>query len=447
MDFKIGLLGRIAILTVTLFILSYTILQENGVFSISLFVILSIAQVIMLISYAENSFKKVRQFLTNIKHSNYTTEYPVKFDGSEIDDLHIEFNAILAKLKEDQAEKEGQFQYFRSVFQHLSIGLITYEESGKIQILNTSAKRILNIQQLGSIQEIENIHKELFNAIMNLRTGGSELIKIAHPDGIMQLSVYVIELMMRGQKIKLFSLQNIQSELEEKEMEAWQNLVKVLTHEIMNSIAPITSLANTIKSDLESKLEEQELLSIGDMEDISLAVSTIEKRSGGLIHFVSDFRSLAQIPIPKFQAIAIAELFDQMELLMKTQFESQSIVCVKLITPDDLILFGDPDLIEQVLINLIQNAIHALEDVADKKIQLKGFIDDSGKIILEIEDNGRGITEDAINKIFVPFFSTKKSGSGIGLSLSKQIMRRHQGNIQVKSTLGEGTVFKLIFNA
>jgi signal transduction histidine kinase len=263
----------------------------------------------------------------------------------------------------------------------------------------------------------------------------------------MQLSVYVIELMMRGQKIKLVSLQNIQSELEEKEMEAWQNLVKVLTHEIMNSIAPITSLANTIKSDLESKLEEQELLSIGDMEDISLAVSTIEKRSGGLIHFVSDFRSLAQIPIPKFQAIAIAELFDQMELLMKTQFESQSIVCVKLITPDDLILFGDPDLIEQVLINLIQNAIHALEDVADKKIQLKGFIDDSGKIILEIEDNGRGITEDAINKIFVPFFSTKKSGSGIGLSLSKQIMRRHQGNIQVKSTLGEGTVFKLIFNA
>jgi two-component system, NtrC family, nitrogen regulation sensor histidine kinase NtrY len=447
MDFKVGLLGRIVLLTMTLFILSYTIQEADSVFSISLFVIVSMAQMIMLISYSENSFKKVRQFLSNIKLGNYTTEYPVKFDGSEIDDLHIEFNAILSKLKEDQAEKEGQFQYFRSVFQHLSIGLITYEESGKIQILNTSAKRILNIQQLTEIKEIETVSKELYNAIMGLRTGGSELIKIAHPDGIMQLSVYVIELMMRGQKIKLVSLQNIQSELEEKEMEAWQNLVKVLTHEIMNSIAPITSLANTIKSELESKLEDQSLLSISDMEDISMGVSTIEKRSGGLIHFVSDFRSLAQIPVPKFKAIAISELFDQMELLMKSQLESQTIQVHKQITPDDLILFGDPDLIEQVFINLIQNAIHALEGKENKKIHLKGFIDDSGKIILEVFDNGRGISEDALNKIFVPFFSTKKTGSGIGLSLSKQIMRRHQGNIQVSSTLGEGTVFKLIFNA
>jgi two-component system, NtrC family, nitrogen regulation sensor histidine kinase NtrY len=447
MDFKVGLLGRIAILAVTLFILSYTISQDGSVFTISLFIIFSVAQVIMLISYAENSFKKVRQFLANIKHGNYTTEYPVKFDGTEIDDLHIEFNAILAKLKEDQAEKEGQFQYFRSVFQHLSIGLITYEENGKIQILNTSAKRILNIQQLNDIKEIETVNKELFNAVMGLRTGGSELIKIAHPDGIMQLSVYVIELMMRGQKIKLVSLQNIQSELEEKEMEAWQNLVKVLTHEIMNSIAPITSLANTIKSEIESKLDEQALLSVSDMEDISLAVSTIEKRSGGLINFVSDFRSLAQIPSPKFQAISITQLFDQMELLMKSQLERHEISMQKNITPEDLILFGDPDLIEQVFINLIQNAIHALENINDRKIILKGFIDDAGKIVLEVLDNGRGISEDALAKIFIPFFSTKKTGSGIGLSLSKQIMRRHQGNIQVKSTLGEGTVFKLIFNA
>jgi two-component system, NtrC family, nitrogen regulation sensor histidine kinase NtrY len=447
MDFKIGLLGRIALLAITLFVLAYTVSQESGVFAISLVVIVSVAQVIMLISYAENSFKKVRLFLSNIKHGNYTSEYPVKFDGSEIDDLHIEFNAILTKLKEDQAEKEGQFQYFRSVFQHLSIGLITYEESGKIQILNTSAKRILNIQQLNEITEIEGIHKELFHAIMDLRTGGSELIKIAHPDGIMQLSVYVIELMMRGQKIKLVSLQNIQSELEEKEMEAWQNLVKILTHEIMNSMAPITSLANTIKSELESKLEDQSPLTIADMEDMSLAIKTIETRSGGLIHFVSDFRSLAHIPIPKFQTISISNLFDQMELLMKSQIENEGIDFTKNINPKELILFGDPDLIEQVLINLIQNAIQALDITTGKKIELSGYIDDTGKIIIEVKDNGRGISEEALSKIFIPFFSTKQSGSGIGLSLSKQIMRRHKGNIQVHSILGEGTTFKLIFNA
>ena len=154
---------------------------------------------------------------------------------------HIEFNAILAKLKEDQAEKEANYQYFRSVFKHLSIGLITFGENGEIQILNVAAKRILNVDELKNISEIEQVNKELHLAIQNLRTGGSELIKIAHPDGIMQLSVYVIELLMRGERFKLVSLQNIQSELEEKEMEAWQNLVKILTHEIMNSIAPISS--------------------------------------------------------------------------------------------------------------------------------------------------------------------------------------------------------------
>jgi two-component system nitrogen regulation sensor histidine kinase NtrY len=196
MDYKIGLLGRVALLAATLFILSYTIFNDSGVFPISLFIILATAQIIFLLKYAESSFKKVRQFLNNIKQDNFATVYPVKFDGTEVDDLHIEFNAILAKLREDQAEKEANYQYFRSVFQHLSIGLITFEEDGRIQILNTAAKRMLDIQQLINIAEIERVNKELFIAINSLRTGGSELIKIAHPDGIMQLSVYVIELVL-----------------------------------------------------------------------------------------------------------------------------------------------------------------------------------------------------------------------------------------------------------
>lgn len=418
-----------------------------GVFAISLFIILVLAQIIFLISYAESSFKKVRQFLDNIKQDNYTNVYPVKFDGTETDDLHIEFNAILAKLQEDQAEKEANYQYFRSVFQHLSIGLITYDEAGKVQIVNTAAKRMLNIQHLINISEIENINKELHHAIHHLRTGGSELIKIAHPDGIMQLSVYVIELILRDTKFKLVSLQNIQSELEEKEMEAWQNLVRVLTHEIMNSIAPISSLAATVKTDIESKMDTDLPVAAHDLEDYLMAISTIEKRSEGLINFVSDFRSLAHIPNPKFTAIRIKELFTQLETLMIRQFETNQILTKCTVKPEDLILFGDRNLIEQVMINLIHNAIQAMEDSSTKLLTIDAFIDESGKIIIEVADTGKGIEEEALSKIFIPFFTTKKKGSGIGLSLSKQIMRRHKGNIQVRSTLGEGTVFKLIFNA
>ena len=446
MDYRVGLLGRIALVAASLFLLAYGIISQWGVFMISLFLILVVIQIVFLLRYSESSFKKVRVFLDNIKQDKYSQLYPVKFDGTETDDLHIEFNAILAKLKEDQAEKEANYQSFRSVFKHLSIGLITFGEDGEIQILNVAAKRILNTEELKNISEIEGINKELHLAIQNLRTGGSELIKIAHPDGIMQLSVYVIELLMRGEKFKLVSLQNIQSELEEKEMEAWQNLVKILTHEIMNSIAPISSLAGTLKGELEYKIDHDEPLLPADMEDCMMGISTIEKRSEGLIGFVSDFRSLAHIPAPKFTSIGISNLFDQLEILLQNQLENQGITLRQELNPKELILFGDQTQIEQVLINLLQNAIQALEDSDEKIITLKAYIDEAGKIILEVCDTGKGIEEEALSKIFIPFFTTKKKGSGIGLSLSKQIMRRHKGNIQVKSKIGEGTQFKLIFN-
>jgi signal transduction histidine kinase len=297
------------------------------------------------------------------------------------------------------------------------------------------------------ISEIKAVNQELDLAIHNLRTGGSELIKIAHPDGIMQLSVYVIELLMRDVKIKLVSLQNIQSELEEKEMEAWQNLVKILTHEIMNSIAPISSLASTIKGDIEQKMEDEAPAEPSDLEDYLMGISTIEKRSEGLINFVSDFRSLAHLPTPKFQTINIKNLFLQLETLMQSQLEANQIQNKCTVKPNDLILFGDQNLIEQVLINLIHNGIHAMQDTSSKMLSIDAFIDESGKIIIEVSDTGKGIEEEALSKIFIPFFSTKSKGSGIGLSLSKQIMRRHKGNIQVRSKLGVGTTFKLIFNA
>lgn len=446
MDYRVGLLGRIGLLAGSLFLLAYSISSSWGVFVTSLLLIMVVLQIVFMLRYSESSFKKVRLFLDNIKQDKYSQLYPVKFDGTETDDLHIEFNAILAKLKEDQAEKEANYQYFRSVFKHLSIGLITFGENGDIQILNVAAKRILNVDELKNIHEVESINKELHLAIQNLRTGGSELIKIAHPDGIMQLSVYVIELLMRGERFKLVSLQNIQSELEEKEMEAWQNLVKILTHEIMNSIAPISSLAGTLKGELEYKIDHNESLNPSDMEDCMMGISTIEKRSEGLIRFVSDFRSLAHIPTPKFGSIGISKLFDQLEILLQHQLDSLQITLKKELNPEELILFGDQTQIEQVLINLLQNAIQAVEDSDLKIITLKAFIDEAGKIIIEVTDTGKGIEEEALGKIFIPFFTTKKKGSGIGLSLSKQIMRRHKGNIQVRSVLGEGTTFKLIFN-
>ena len=247
--------------------------------------------------------------------------------------------------------------------------------------------------------------------------------------------------------------------LEEKEMEAWQNLIRVLTHEIINSVTPIASLATTINEDLgyykqeiEEKAngsEEKILLPASyfeeSLEDVHHAVKTIQRRSEGLIRFVKDFRNLTKIPHPDLQVVLVQDLIDSIFLLMNEEFKQYQVDFDLSIEPKDLQVMADQMLIEQVLINLIKNACQAVVEKEERKIHFRAYTGVTGKVIMQVEDNGVGINEEAIKKIFIPFFTTKKSGSGIGLSLSRQVMRLHGGNISAQSTLGDGTIFTLKF--
>jgi signal transduction histidine kinase len=241
-------------------------------------------------------------------------------------------------------------------------------------------------------------------------------------------------------------MSNIQSELEEKEMEAWQNLVRVLTHEIMNSVTPISSLAGVVEEEIKHKLERDENgFKKEEMEDMHLSLQTISKRSEGLIRFVKEFRNLTHIPKPRLSEVAVKELLDEVSILHKKELADRGIVINVTVSPDNLLILADKTMIEQVLINLVKNAIQAFDEQPDKKIELTAFAKEKGRAVLSVKDNGAGIDSEALEKIFIPFFSTKKTGSGIGLSLSKQIMRQHEGRITVKSKLGEGTEFLLRF--
>jgi two-component system, NtrC family, nitrogen regulation sensor histidine kinase NtrY len=281
-----------------------------------------------------------------------------------------------------------------------------------------------------------------------LRTGGRSLITLEIGGDERQLSVYAIELTLGNENFKLISLQNIRSELEEKEMEAWQKLVRVLTHEIMNSVTPISSLANTVEGEIVSYLDksnEKPDISKDDLEDIHLAVQTIQRRSDGLIRFVNDFRSLTHTPMPQFQMVSVRELFEHVSILMKHDLEINQIRFIVNVKPQNLALTVDPELIQQVLINLLKNAIQALEERENKIIELLAYQDEKNNTLFIVKDNGPGIDEEAQSKIFIPFFTTKKTGSGIGLSLSRQIMRQHNASISVKSKNDEGTEFILRF--
>jgi len=253
---------------------------------------------------------------------------------------------------------------------------------------------------------------------------------------------------MRGEDFTLVSLQNISSELEEKEVESWQRLIRVLTHEIMNSITPISSLAVTVNDMLFERRGDAYCLRKLDNEDIDsveTALRTIQGRSQGLLNFVETYRNLTRVPKPNFRYFPVKELFDRNLLLLKPKLEPHGIECSCVITPDNLMMTADPDLVDQVIINLVLNAIDAVKNRENPLITARALTTSAGRVVIELIDNGHGIKPDIIDKIFMPFFTSKKEGSGIGLSLSRQIMHLHKGTITVKSLPGEGTTFTLTF--
>jgi len=445
-NFRFLLVVRIILVIGTIMLLAYVVFESpNSVNSTFLILVITI-QIYFLIRSIDKTNREITSFLSSIKYDDFTTTYPTSGHGQSMNELYNEFNNVIKKFREIRAEKEANYHYFRTIVQHVGIGLITFNKLGDIQIINSSAKKLIGVESLNNIFELSKVSAKLVESLVKLKTGGSALIELTNEGTKTQLSVYVIELVLRGEEFKLVSVQNIQSELEEKEMEAWQNLIRVLTHEIMNSVTPLSSLAATVETNLVDNIEDDVPIEKEELEDIYLAVQTIKRRSEGLIRFVTDFRNLTRIPEPKLQEIEVKKVLDHISLLLNHEMASKDIDFRLNIVPTGLMFNIDKELIDQVLINLLQNAIHALDEIeSDKMIILNAFINEYGRPTLTIRDNGVGIDEEALGKIFIPFFTTKKQGSGIGLSLSKQIMRKHGGAITVKSVMNEGTEFTLRF--
>lgn len=421
---------------------------ETNLLGILLFSFLLFAQIIAFIKYLNKANEEIKSFFDSIKFDDLDQTFTTQNESEVATTLNQEFNKVIKQFREIRREKEADFQYMRNIVQHVGIGLITFNKAGEIQLMNAASKKLLNISQVDNVAELEEISPELVDVFFRLKTGGRDLLKLQVSDDIVQLAVFAIELTLRGEEFKLISLQNIQNELEEMEMDAWQNLVRVLTHEIMNSVTPISSLAGTVEvelRDLFSGDQKSNQISEDDLDDLYHAVQTIQKRSKGLIRFVQDFRNLTHIPKPKIFEVKAEQMLKEIQTLLKTEIKNNNITYKSTVTPDSLSIMADKELIEQVLINLIKNAIQAFDEQTNRIVEVSATLSDKSRPVISIKDNGNGIDDEAIEKIFIPFFTTKKSGSGIGLSLSRQIMRKHQGTLSVKSKLDEGTEFQMKF--
>lgn len=447
-QFRFLVVLRVLLLSFSIFLFFYLINESKYLVSAVIICFLIIAQLISLIIFVERTNRKLSQFLESIRHSDFASSFSDKGMGKSFEGLNTEFNEVINEFKKNRAEKEEHSNYLQTVVQHVSIGIIAYKKDGKVDIVNNSLKKLLRINNLRFINDLNTIQKDLPEIFMNLKAGDKTLVKLFIEDELVQLMIYATEFRMRGEDYTLISLQNIHAELEEKEIESWQKLIRVLTHEIMNSITPISSLASTVQEMLIVNLDDKLLLKELDQDDIEgidSGLRTIQSRSKGLLNFVEIYRNLTRIPKPNFRYFEVSELFERANELMKPKMEKLNINCTSRVFPENIKITADPDLMDQVLINLMLNAIHAVSEREDPEIVIVATHNENGRATIEVSDNGSGIKPDILDKIFMPFFTSKKTGSGIGLSLSRQIMSLHKGSISVKSKPNVGTTFTLTF--
>ncbi len=444
-NFRLNCILRVALLGATIYLFFYLLLQTTLYATIVIVGSIIFYQIYSLIHYVEKTNRDLTRFLEAIQHTDFSQTFTSTGLGSSFEPLKKAFNQVIEQFRRARAEKEEHFRYLQTVVQHVGIGLIAFERDGEVGLINTAAKRLLRVTHLKNVKTLETLSQPLVATLLQLESGGKALVKIEAKNDLLHLAIYATEFKLREQIFTLVSLQNIQSELEEKEMEAWQNLIRVLTHEIMNSVTPIASLASTVNDLLDTKKNAGDEIATDEIGDMRGAVQTIQKRSEGLLHFVDAYRSLTRIPRPNFKIFRITELFAGVEQLLRASFKEKTVNLNITVEPESLELTADPEMVEQVLINLLLNAIQAVDGHPNAGISLAARLDDGGRVIVQVADNGPGIVPEVLDKIFIPFFTTKPEGSGIGLSLSRQIMRLHRGVITARSEPNVKTVFTLRF--
>ena len=423
----------------------YMITKPNMLFAAMLMGIIIIVELVDIFKFISQTNRKLTRFLESVKYSDFISGFAADNRlGKSFKELNIAFNEVLEAFRKARSEKEEHWQYLNSVVQQVRTGILSFDIDGNVQLMNANAKRFMGITSIKNIKELIHINPKLYHAINSVELGKSELYKGTNE---IYLTIQSTELRIRGTDVKLITLQNIQPELQKQELEAWQNLTRVLRHEIMNSITPISSLTSTLREildhDMEKKNSHYELKEEG-ADDLREGLSTIENRSRGLIKFIDAYREYTSLPKPKMATVRLKDLIDYVAELTRRELTRPSIDFHLSCSSEYLTIQADIEMIEQVLINLLKNAIEALSETENPKLNLVGSYDESA-VIIEITDNGPGIIKEALEHIFVPFYKTKRTGSGIGLSLSRQIMQMHNGSITVESEPDVKTVFTLRF--
>jgi two-component system, NtrC family, nitrogen regulation sensor histidine kinase NtrY len=447
--FFINILVRVTLILLSCIVLGIILqyLDSGYYFTLAGIISLILLQTYMLVNLVNKTNTELEIFFSAVQDNDSSVRFSENDNNNSFRRLHDRMNYLNSIIHNVKIENERTSHFLQSVVDHVDIGLLSFDMNGKIEIYNKAAKRYLNVHQPMQLSSLQTMNDEIFKIITTVKPGQEILHKMKINNLSQNILVKATELKFENNIIKLVSFQDITNELDKKELDSWQKIIRVLTHEIMNSISPITSLTSVISGYFKNKDYGNPVLPEKiNHQIISKTLSgldTIEETGKGLLDFVDKYRSLTSLPKPDLAKFTVDSLFRKCRMLMESIIPDN----VKIFTrvyPQDIEIVADYAQIEQILINLIKNAIEALSNKKNGTIHLNAFYA-SDSTIIQVEDNGIGISGDIMDDIFVPFFTTKENGSGIGLSLSKQIMQNHCGTISVNSEPKKGSKFTLKF--
>jgi two-component system, NtrC family, nitrogen regulation sensor histidine kinase NtrY len=448
--FVVILYLSVIILLTTAFAFSLKSHPDYSIISLGIIILVTISFAFWL----NRTNKKLAFFFSAVRNEETSLYFPEWKGFASEKLLNKSLNDLNEKLKSAKIKIELQEKFYKSLMENIRTGIISYNETGAVEFVNPEILKMFNMDHISHIGRLNIIDPKLAQLLETISAGEQKRINIRVGHNLMSLAVQAQKIIMQGREIMIVTLQDIKSELDNQEMDSWQKLIRILNHEIMNSVAPITSLSSTLSGFYKSNGDEKDPASITRkiISDTVRGLSIIEDHGKGLIKFVESYRSLTQLPKPEFTRVNIKEFFERVTILVNCNIDFDSNISrtkpeiTTTVKPVNLVLMADDKLLAQVFLNLIKNSAEAFDSTRkDNLIAINAFRNNDGRINITLKDNGPGMGADILEKIFVPFFTTKESGTGIGLSLSKQIMRLHNGNIICDSTPGNGSTFTLIF--
>ncbi|QLG45702.1 sensor histidine kinase [Costertonia aggregata] len=437
---------RIILITLTIIASTYFFFNKQYIVG-SVGILILVGQTTALINYVNQTNRKIAYFFDAIKNEDFTLRFPEKLSVKSLEELNHSLNMLNGMIQDIHLKKQAQEQYYQEILRQADIGIFTINPKGHILYANPTVQNLINYRPLNHVKQLNQVDGKLYQLFKDLKPFDNTIFQLGNERGKRELSLKCTPIQIEGEQLLLVVVHDIHKELDEKETDSWVKLIRVLTHEIMNTITPITSISESILNYFKTgnQLTSPTNFTEDEIKNTAKGLEVIKEQGNDLMSFVQSYRTFLSVPEPDRELVPAHKILAKTKILLNEQKDSFAVQIETLIEPQELELFIDQKQITQVLLNLGKNAQQSLQNQEDATIRIIAGVNEMDKKYVQVWDNGPGIPPELIDEIFVPFFTTKNTGTGIGLSLSKQIMRLHGGSLRVVSK-ENNTVFTLAFD-